>query len=150
MVASKAELLNRLLDEHIEVTVAFSVDFDGIDVHPSIEPAEGSVALRIGRNVTPAIPDLDVTEQHLVATLRFNGGDCYRCIVPMDAIWLMEPSDDRQHTVFFPQSAPAYILRQVVSGFVRAGNSGPLAIEPQGKLATVLRLVKGEGDGKTN
>ena len=66
--------------------------------------ADPSLVLRFGYNLTPAIADLEVTDELIAGTLTF-GGQPFRCVLPWTAVYAAMVEGEQRGTVW-PEDVP--------------------------------------------
>ena len=71
---------------------------------PSRFRADPSLVLRFGYNLTPAIADLEITEELIAGTLTF-GGQPFRCVLPWTAVYAAMVEGEQRGTVW-PEDVP--------------------------------------------
>ena len=70
--------------------------------------ADPKLVLRFGYGLTPAIPDLDLSDEALCGTLSF-GGQLHRCVLPWSAVYAVVSEADQRGMVW-PDDVPAEAL----------------------------------------
>jgi stringent starvation protein B len=106
---------------------------------------DASLVLRFGRNLSPAIADLDVDDEAISGTLTF-GGHPFRCILPWTAVYAAMVEGEQRGTVW-PEDVPEDVLTGTSEAPPTAAPSAVPVLaakdEPSGKKrATHLKLVE--------
>lgn len=92
---------------------------------PAAHRQDAKLVLRVGHGLSPAIPDLDVSEAGVRATLSFRGTP-HTCQIPWAAVYAVVAEDGRG--LVWPEDVPA----EVESEFARGGR-------PSGRPPTATR-----------
>ncbi len=93
-----------------------------------------TLALRFGHNLTPAIHDLELNDEHLAGTLSFDGKPC-RCVIPWRAVWAASV-DGGAHLGTWKDSIPVELRKR------DPAPPAPTAEKPRPRLS----LVPATGD----
>ncbi len=102
----KRDLLLRLLDRGIAM-IHLDARCDGVSVPSQFEH---DPHLRLNLSYRYQIPDLEIGEARVVATLSF-GGRPFRCVVPWDAIFAITSSATGDGQVW-PEDIPMEVVKE--------------------------------------
>jgi stringent starvation protein B len=119
----KREVVSKLLEDG-PVLVHLDARRPGVDV-PDQHRSEPKLVLRLGHGLTPPIPDLDIDDSGIRATLTFRGKP-FGCKIPWAAVYAVVAEDGRG--LVWPEHVPP----EVQSEFARGGekkSAGPSASE---------------------
>jgi hypothetical protein len=107
---SKRDLVRELLDEG---TLLLHLDprRDGVNL-PAHLRQDATVALSLGRHLAVPIPDLEVGDDAITATLSFNRTP-HHCVLPWTAIYLV--TTDHGKAYLWAQDAPPEALAELLA-----------------------------------
>jgi stringent starvation protein B len=108
----KREVVSKLLEDG-PVLVHLDARRPGVDV-PDQHRSEPKLVLRLGYGLTPPIPDLDIDDTGIRATLTFRGKP-FSCKIPWAAVYAVVAEDGRG--LVWPEHVPP----EVQSEFARGG-----------------------------
>ena len=112
----KREVVTKLLEDG-PVLVHLDARRPGVDV-PDQHRSEPKLVLRLGHGLTPPIPDLDIDDTGIRATLTFRGKP-FGCKIPWAAVYAVVAEDGRG--LVWPEHVPP----EVQSEFARGEKSEP-------------------------
>jgi hypothetical protein len=124
------------------VYVTLDARQDGVLVPPELKARSG-LTLVLGKDLPVPIPDLEVGQLALTATLSFNQQP-FRCVIPWEAIYAF--SVDGVNGVLFKQSVPKDV--SIISaperpklGVLDGGKTDKAQDAPKNPKRTTLKLV---------
>lgn len=106
--STKRNVVENLLAEGGRLLVRFDARAVGVAV-PSSHAADYALALAFGYNLTPQIPDLEVTDDGISGTLTFRGA-AHRCVVPWSALYAAHIEGRPADGICWPSSFPPEVL----------------------------------------
>jgi stringent starvation protein B len=116
----KRDVVTKLLEDG-PVLVHLDARRSGVDV-PDQHRHEAKLVLRIGYGLTPAIPDLEIDEQGIRATLTFRGRP-HHCRIPWVAVYAVVAEDGRG--LVWPEHVPPEVQAEFAGeGGEESGASG--------------------------
>lgn len=134
----KKQVVTHLLDEgaillHVDARCA------GVSV-PEKFLTDCQLVLRFGYNLSPAIPDLEITDDGVSGTLRF-GGVPHRCVLPWRAVYAVRSEANRRGLVW-PDDVPDAVVKELARDAAEQPDDGPEGDEDRpSKRGGHLRLV---------
>lgn len=130
-VPQKRDVIRELMERG---PVLVHVDARGDDVSVPLRlKRDAKLVLRFGYGLTPAIPDLDISDTALSGTLTF-GGVPHHCILPWHAVYAVVSESDQQGMVW-PQDVPAIVLQEMSADPSDVSGPVPVRTELSGKSA---------------
>jgi len=114
----KREVVSKLLEDG-PVLVHLDARRPGVDV-PDQHRSEPKLVLRLGHGLTPPIPDLDIDDTGIRATLTFRGKP-FPCRIPWAAVYAVVAEDGRG--LVWPEHVPPEVQSEFARGDAR-GDSG--------------------------
>jgi stringent starvation protein B len=116
----KRQIVSTMLDGGA-VLLRLDARRSGVDVPPGLR-VDPRLVLRVGYRLTPPIPDLEVDEEGVRATLAFRGVP-HACVIPWTAIYAIVGEEDGRGLVFNEDVPPEVVAEM-------RGEAGPTEAEP--------------------
>jgi stringent starvation protein B len=110
----KREVVTKLLEDG-PVLVHLDARRPGVDV-PDQHRSEPKQVLRLGHGLTPPIPDLDIDDTGIRATLTFRGKP-FPCRIPWAAVYAVVAEDGRG--LVWPEHVPPEVQSEFARGEAR-------------------------------
>ncbi len=110
----KREVVVKLLEDG-PVLVHLDARRGGVDV-PDQHKSEPKLVLRLGHGLTPPIPDLDIDDTGIHATLTFRGKP-FPCRIPWAAVYAVVAEDGRG--LVWPEHVPPEVQNEFARGEAR-------------------------------
>jgi stringent starvation protein B len=123
----KREVVTKLLEDG-PVLVHLDARRSGVDV-PDQHRSEPKLVLRLGHGLTPPIPDLDIDDTGIRATLTFRGKP-FPCRIPWAAVYAVVAEDGRG--LVWPEHVPPEVQSEFARGEGRGDKKGPVDSDGEG------------------
>ncbi len=135
---AKREVVNRLLGDG-PILVHLDARRPGVSV-PDNLASDPRLVLRFGYGLTPAIADLDVSEDALSGTLSF-GGVLHRCVLPWPAVYAVVSEMDQRGMVW-PDDVPPEAMSSPAEPTPAAEDAASSSPPARRGRASHLKLVE--------